>query len=462
MSPTFTQTRYTTQADADAVKNKLGKKGKVTSIKQENTESFAPALFSLVELQKAANKVLKMTPDATLANLQKLYESGYVTYPRTESRYLPSAMIPELPRAIKALESLPTLGAVAKKITQADIKRSTTGKRYVDDGRIEDHHAIIPTDKVPTSLPSAESDIYNLVTKQFLAIFLPICRTLATTVIINVGDAVFKTEGTVLLEKGYTELLSSGKKDKLLPTLVENDEIDLKNCTLKTGSTTPPARYTPATLLGAMQNAGKEVDDKDQQKILKDVAGIGTSATRAAILEGLIKKQSIVLDKNFYVPTDTGIYNATLLKDFDFSSPVLTAIWEQKLQEVEQDPSKASVIKDEMVKYVTETITSLKTLKPPTGLVKPPSVSNGFTSSTPIGKCPCCSGTVQEHKFSYICDHCEFKMSKTILKSNITKTDAKTLISGKKTKAKKFKGSKGDFTATLHFEGKDLKFTKAT
>lgn len=458
VAPAFTQTRYNTQAEAETVKAGLGNKGIVSSVKQENKESHAPALFSLVELQKAANKAFKMTPDATLANLQKLYEAGYVTYPRTESRYLPSAMVPELPKAIKSLEILPALGAIAKRISQADIDRATTGKRYIDDGRIEDHHAIIPTDKVPTSLFGPENDIYNLVTKQFLAIFMSSCKTLATTIIINVGPSIFKTEGTVVIDKGYTEVLGSEKKDKLLPALTEKDEVDLRECLVKTGKTTPPARYTPATLLAAMQNAGREVDDKEHQKILKDVAGIGTSATRAAILDGLIKKQTLILDKNFYIPTDIGIYNAELLKSYDFTSPILTAVWEQKLQEVEKDPAQAVVIKQEMVSYVSQTVATLKTLTSPTGLAKPTSNTNGGVAGASLGKCPHCSGEIQDRKFSYMCNSCDFKFSKTILTANITKTDAKALISGKSTKPKKFKNAKGEFKATIHFEGKSLKF----
>lgn len=155
-----------------------------------------------------------------------------------------------------------------------------------------------------------------------------------------------------------------------------------------------------------------------------------------------------------------------LLKDFDFTSPALTATWEQKLQEVEKDPKKAAVVKKEMSDYVTETVQSLKEIKSPLGFAPPKALPKnasvvGRTGGEIIGKCPHCSDEIQDRKFSFMCNGCDFKFSKTILSANITKTDAKALISGKKTKPKRFKNASGEFQSTLHFDGKTLKFTKA-
>lgn len=432
-------TRYESQAEADSVKSTLSKDCIVKALKSEEKSTSAPTLFSLAELQKSANNKFKMTPDDTLATAQTLYEAGYITYPRTESRYLPTEMVTDLPKYIKSLESIPDLSALASKITQADITRATTGNQYVDDKRIEDHHAIIPTDVVVpyAKLSKKEQDVYLLIAKQFLAIFYPARRVSKTVVTIESNGNMFIAEGNMELDPGYTEVWGGEKKEVLLPPMNESDPLNLTKLNLVPGKTKPPQRYSPATLLSAMQNAGKDIPDAKQRSILKESAGLGTSATRAQILDSLIKKSYVSLEKNFYIPSKMAKDIIAVLGSYDFCSPSLTAIWEEKLQGLEKNTYTGNV-DQEIIDYICEEVVKLS------GITTSLASSNGNGKSFPIvGVCPICGKDVQKKKSFYTCqqykadsDPCNFLVPMEKYGAKITDTDMKALLKGGNTKEK--------------------------
>jgi len=441
IAPEFKESKYAKQRDAEAIRDSLKKTGKIVRVKKEQREAIAPTLFSLAELQKSANRAYKMTPDRTLEVAQKLYEGGYITYPRTESRYLPVDIIPELQEHLKALYGIPDVGLYAQAVTQADIMRATTGKVYVDDGKIEDHHAIIPTeDAAPWQMLSDdEKKVYLLIAKQFIAIFMGPYKADTTAVLVRVGNNLFRCDGVVVIDKGYVQLYKVKRANAILPDVAEGDIVTLKGTSISSGKTRPPARYTPSTLIAAMQNAGKAVSEASQRNILKETAGLGTSATRAKILSDMIGRGYLSLSNNQYVPSDYAIRLIQLFGTKDFCSPALTAVWEQRLKKIEEC-SYSGDIESEIADYIRRETDEL--LANRTSLKE--------YRYTQIGTCPLCGGRVLRKKSYYVCDHykaeaepCVFIIPQEIMGCRLGQEDITLLLAGRPTKNKKLKKKDG-------------------
>ena len=451
LPPDHKETRHMNKTDAEAVKAKLSPQAKVVRVKETERSINAPTLFSQTELQKAANKAFKMSPDKTLAVAQQLYEDGFITYPRTESRYLPTDMIPEIPAHLSVLFNIPDIGPFAQKITSADIARATKGKTYVDDGRIEDHHAIIPTDQPVewSKLSAEEQKIYKLVARQFVAIFMPPYRAKTTSVLVQDGRVLFRCDGTVEVDKGYTALATAAKKakDTVLPDLKEGDIVTLKSTKITQGTTKPPLRYTPDTLLTAMQNAGKFVSDAKQRSILKEAAGLGTAATRAPILKKMVEAGDIRLEKNTYYPSEYSIGFIQGYGDREFCSPSLTASWEEKLRAMESEKGYAGDLEKEITEYITREVSELLMMDIDLKSLEFPAV----------GVCPKCGKAVLSKKSYFVCanykgdkDPCDFYMPKLFLGTTISDAEAAELLKGGVTETKKLtKKDKTSFNAPL-------------
>lgn len=441
IAPEFKESKYKKQQDAESIQRSLKTTGKIVRVKKEQREAIAPTLFSLGELQKSANLAYKMTPDHTLEVAQKLYESGYITYPRTDSRYLPADMVPELQEHLKALYNVPDIGSFAQAITQADITRAVTGKAYIDDCKIEDHHAIIPTEEAPPwqTLSDDEKKVYLLIAKQFVAIFMGPYKADTTAVLVRVGNNLFRCDGIVVTDKGYVQLYKTNRKDIILPDVVEGDIVILKGAAIASGQTRPPARYTPRTLIAAMQNAGKSLSETSQRSILKETAGLGTSATRAKILSDMIGRGYMELSNNQYSPSDYAIRLIQLFGTHNFCSPQLTAIWEEKLRKVEEY-SYYGNIETEIIEYIERETDALlsnqKSLKE--------------YRYAQIGICPVCGGKVLQKRSYYICDHykaeidpCAFIVPQEIMGCRLSREDIARLLEGKATNSKKLKKKDG-------------------
>lgn len=457
VAPDWKGTRYPDKKAAEAVKNTFQKTWKVASLNEKDRTIAAPTCFSLTELQKAANSEFKMSPDRTLEITQSLYEKGFVTYPRTESRYLPTDMVPELMSHIKATFDVPDVGSFAQKITQADIDRATTGKTYVDDGRIEDHHAIIPTDEpvVFSSLSAEEQKVYSLIARQFISIFLLPYRDKLTVAVLTDGTNVCRAEGKTVVDKGYTELSHENTKDSVeLPPLVKDELVTLQSAAVKEGKTKPPARYTPRTILDAMKNAGQYVSDAKQRYVLKEASGIGTPATRAEILKKLVDRRLLTLEKNQYAPT---AYSMAFIAEYgnkDFCSPSLTAIWEEKLHKVEDGSLQPAAFQSEMEQYIRDEVAKLL------------ASTTDFSSYRReiLGNCPICGKPVSDLKTFYACagsdkesreagTACSFSLSKKIHNADISPEDVKKMLDGKKSAYKTFTNASGKkYVARLFFE----------
>lgn len=352
-------------------------KGTVVSMETVEKKTKAPPLFDLLTLQKEANKRFGYTAQETLDIAQSLYEQyKLISYPRTESRHLASDMVQELPRILSSVLKQPTTtqamrdalaaeGIVPGSIT-ASLLKPRLDKAYVDDAKLTDHHAIIPTfNNVPPGLPEKQRNIYELVAKRFMAIFMPPEVRDETTLIIKLGEHSFRARGVIIKELGWTKIdppKSKGKEDtkskkktksssdkegkegdgkekddgedqQQLPPLTKGQSIDKMTQELKKGKTTAPKPYDDGTLLTAMKNAGKELDDEDLAAYMKQ-KGLGTPATRAAIIERLLKSGYIERQKKALAPTDKG---KALIEQVhnDLKDVALTAAWEQSLADMQ-------------------------------------------------------------------------------------------------------------------------------
>lgn len=439
LPPDAKQSRFDEKKDAETVMKKLGKSGIVKDVVSRQKATKAPTLYSLTELQKDASREFGFSADKTESVAQSLYEKHLTSYPRTESRFLPTAMVAELMDHLKPLEKTP-LKAYVTKITQARITQVTKTKDYVDNAKITDHHAIIPTKdscKNFNDLTADEQKIYLMICKRFLSIFMDPYVTESTMVITDVNGEIFKTMGKVEVSKGYMELYPTKGKDVILPPVKKGDQVSVTNLKLKEGQTKPPDRFNTATLLESMQNAGNYVSSDESRKILRETAGLGTTATRKDILKKLEDTGMCTVKKTVFFPTDFGCALIDAIGDRMICSPQMTADWEQKLREVENGTYKGQFAQD-IRNYVTEETQDIM------GKV---SVDLSAFAHEEIGKCPKCGAPVVEGKNFYLCSQykksCDFLIPKEKIGAKISKRDVSLLLAGKKTGEKKMTTKSG-------------------
>ena len=326
---------------ADAVK---GQRGVVTSAETTRKRDLPPQLYDLTSLQRDANKLLGFTADKTLKIAQSLYETRKaLTYPRTDSRYLPHDMIPRIVQTLKLLpDSYQSLvpGALPD-------GKLPVSKRTVDDSKVSDHHALIPTAQRvnPAAFDPDERQLYDLVVRRTLAAFYPPFEYDATRIITAVGENTFRTNGQTVIHEGWRAvpvLENPPKKKKSakpddedagqLPPLNKGDERTVKSATVKHDTTKPPPQHNDASLLSAMENAGRELDDEELQKQMKG-SGIGTPATRANIIERLLKVGYAVRKGKTILATDKGVQLIDIMPQ-EIASPEMTGRWELALSQI--------------------------------------------------------------------------------------------------------------------------------
>ncbi len=448
--PELKQTRFSDEKAAKAAQAGLGKTGSVESVTAKRTVNKAPTLYSTTELQKDANKYYKFRASKTDSVAQDLYEAGLISYPRTSCRFLPTSMVAEIPKLLKPLEKFPELAIALKMATPAAIAKATTGKDYIDDAKLTDHHAIIPTTAVfdPSTLGEDQKKIYLLVAKRFLSIFLPPYVVESTTVIVDSNGQKVKAAGKTVVDMGFSILYPYKGKDVILPPLKKGDEVAIAGSSIREGSTKPPDRYTDKTLLDAMANAGKFVSSAEQRAILREAEGIGTSATRSDILKKLESSAVCRVDsKGVYYPTGFGMALVDAIKDREITSPSITAKWEEKLRDV-QDHGHPEKFKAEMLAYIKEETLDI--------LNKVNADLRGF-SGKEIGKCPLCGQPVMASKAYFRCakykadkDPCTFIVRREARGINLTEADMQLMLDGKPTKVKKLTAKDGhEYSAAL-------------
>ncbi len=394
------------RARAEAIVERCrGKTGTVTEETKPSTQ-LSPALFDLTSLQREGNSRFGYSARTTLSIAQALYERHkLLTYPRTDSRALPEDYLPSVRQTLGVLEDEHAYGGFAKQILAGDWVKPN--KRIFDNAKVSDHFAIIPTMQAPRAgaLSDAELRIYDLVVRRFLAVFFPPAEYLNTTRITVVEDESFKTEGRVLVNPGWLAVHGREGKDDTLVPIESGERVRTDAIELLALATKPPARYTEATLLSAMEGAGKLIDDDELREAMQ-AKGLGTPATRAAIIEGLIAENYLVREGRELVPTTKAFQLLTLLRGLkvnELTAPELTGEWEYKLSQIERGRLGRDEFMHEIAEMTRQIVERAKNYQSDT-------VPGDYaTLSTP---CPSCGGVVQENYKRFACTNCDFSITK--------------------------------------------------
>jgi DNA topoisomerase-3 len=340
----------------------------ISDISRKHDKTYAPLLYDLTELQRDGNKLYGFSPKETLAIMQKLYEYHKIlTYPRTDSRYISEDVVDTLKDRVKAC-SVGPFSKIGFKINSQPIR---VNKNFVNNSKVSDHHAIIPTEQTVFlhDLSDKERKIYDLVVKRFLAVLSNPYEYEKITITGNAGNESFTTKGKVTLSQGWKEIYSQYEDDEILNDFPVDllDKLKkgsiLKASSLKqtSGETKPPARFTEATLLSAMENPVKYMKnaDKDLKKTIGETGGLGTVATRGDIIDKLFNSYVIEKRDNYIYTTSKG-RQLLALAPKDLKSPVLTAVWEQKLDEISKGRLNKISFVNEMKKYTEEIVKEIK------------------------------------------------------------------------------------------------------
>jgi DNA topoisomerase-3 len=391
-------------AQAEAIKAKcLGKPGIVTEESKPTTQS-SPLLFDLTTLQREANGRFGFSAKNTLAVAQALYERHKVlTYPRTDSRHLPEDYIGTVKKTLDSLRDVTGYSGFAEKVLNSGWVHPN--KRIFNNAKVSDHFAIIPTGVIPKGLSEPEAKLFDMVTKRFLAVFYPAAEFLETVRITRVEGEPFKSTGKVLVKPGWLEVYgkeAQGEGDA--PTLAPvepNETVPTRDIEVKASVTKPPARYNEATLLGAMESAGKMVEDEELREAMSE-RGLGTPATRAAIIEGLIYEDYLHRSGRDLVATAKAFSLMQLLNGLgvnELTKPEMTGDWEYQLKQMERGQLPRDRFMGEIRHFTEEIVRKAKlydkdTIPGDFGVLKTP--------------CPKCGGEVHEKFREFKCQSCDF------------------------------------------------------
>lgn len=354
------------------IKELEGKQAKVIQLKKSKQKENAPLLFNLAEIQNECSKRFKIKPDETLEIIQNLYERKLVTYPRTDARVLSTAVAKQIANNLngiaKGYKNEEIQGYIKKMAEEKYPTDNLAKTKYVDDKKITDHYAIIPTGQGYENydkLPSLQKQIYKIIVERFLSVFYPPAEFNKINVTVQIENETFNASGKVCTKQGYREILKKsvgvGVHDdqetniEILNTLKKGQDVQTKNFELKDAETTPPPRYNAGGLILAMENAGKLIEDEELREQIKG-AGIGTSATRGEIIKKLERIKYIQINNktNIVTPTQKGeiIYEIVLKTMPDMLNPKLTASWEKGLEMVAKSEIKSDEFMVKLEKYI--------------------------------------------------------------------------------------------------------------
>jgi DNA topoisomerase III len=399
--------RIATEEEAAAIVEACrGRTGTITKLEKKEQREKAPMLYDLTTLQREANNRYGFSAKRTLAAAQRLYEEHKaLTYPRTNSRYLPTDMVEEIKPIAQLVGAHPEYEKSAEYVIGLDLLPLA---RVVNDEKVTDHHAIIPTrsEHRLEKMGSDDRRIYDMATRRFLAVFHPEAvfeNTRVETTIESAGPHVFRTRGKLLLVPGWravydevaTETAPAGEEDEgadqQLPRLQDGERVDTRQIESARKETKPPRRYSDASLLGAMETAGKLVEDDELREAMKD-SGIGTPATRAAIIERLIAVGYLERDGRALVASEKGLNVIRLLNEHALTSPGLTGSWEHRLGRIERGEDSREDFMSDIAEFARETVKELdETLKD----VRIPRAK--------LGPCPVCGHEIVENRKGYSC-----------------------------------------------------------
>jgi DNA topoisomerase-3 len=454
----------TAEAAGQVVEAVRGQSGEITKLEKSERKERPQLLYDLTSLQRDANSRYGFSARRTLAAAQRLYEEHKaLTYPRTNSRYITRDMIPEIKPIARLVGDQPEYAAASKYVLGLDVLPLG---RVVNDEKVTDHHAIIPTraERHPVDKMSDDDRrVYDLVVRRFLAIFHPDAVFENTRVETTVAGHVFRTRGKVLLVAGwravYGERVSDATdrddddegREQQLPKLAQGERVDVTEVSSEEKETKPPRRYTEGSLLAAMETAGKLVDEEELREAMKD-SGIGTPATRAAIIERLIQVGYVERDGRALVVTEKGLNVIRLLGEHALTSPGLTGEWEHRLARIETGQDSREAFMGDIVKFTADTVGELdRNLKD----VRIPRAN--------LGPCPVCGRDIVENRKGYSCwsredPGCGFVIWKSKAGKQLPVSVARELIkTGRTDKAVTgFKGRSGkSFRARLALQQSD-------
>lgn len=418
-----TKGKFVQLPEAEAILGKVTDQELIIGkVQKKDEHSNPPQLYDLTELQRDLNKRYGFTADQTLRIAQNLYEAKRITYPRTDSRYLTSDLQPTIAPLLDKFRT-----HRSKEIGQLDLENLKFTKRIVDDGKVDDHHAIIPTDELPSKLNDDEKKLYDAVLTRLIAVFYPPCIKAITTVDAEAANEPFRARGTVLVDPGWQALYPTAAKktakkttkrqaaEQTLPDFQEGQRYTHKP-SIEKFKTSPPKRFTEASLLQLMETAGKIVDDEELKEALKD-KGVGTPATRASIIEILIQRNYIERKRKNLISTPNGRQLIALVQDERLKSPELTGDWEFRLKQMERGSYDPRKFMSEVESYTREILeaTAEKTID----------LKN-------LGPCPVCKAPVIRGKTGYGCSKwrqgCGFSLKEESLGMRITATLMRELL----------------------------------
>ncbi len=405
-----------------------GKEGKITNVKVSRRKKPHPLLYDLTELQREANRHFGYSAQRTLNIAQRLYESKkLITYPRTDSRYLPKAMVPLLEKILRGIN----ITEYKKFIDEILSKKIKLDSRVINDKGVTDHFAIIPTGKKPlfSQLAQDERNVFDLISRRFLSVFFDeaVIEKLSFKTIVS--DEAFKTELSRIKEFGWMIVYNAKEKEPLID--VKNDmKVRLNKINLLEKETAPPPRFTDATILTAMETAGKLIEEEELREAMKE-RGLGTPATRAGIIERLIDVEYVERSGKSLVPLDKGMRLVDLISHVgidELLSPALTGEWEKRLRDIEKGKLEPDTFL-EGIKHLTKSIVEK--------VKKFEGDNEILNNSTPVGKCPKCGADVVEKAKAFACVNskekkCDFIIWKKIINKTITREMAEKLLKGEK------------------------------
>jgi len=461
------QRRLERHADAQAILQAArNSPAVVAETETKRVRHRPPSLYDLTSLQQDANKRLGLSASRTLEAAQALYEAKLITYPRTESRHLPEDMRPHLEGLLESLTH-PRAELALDHLRRG--RGKVPGKAYIDSARLTDHHAIIPTkeafpgtlmkDRPVTGGPASREggtlgQVYSLVVSRLLQVFFTDQVVEETTVRLDIGGHAFLASGQREVEPGWRVVEASGEaagsedKGVRLPTLKKGQSVTLREVQAVEKATTPPGRLSDASLLSAMKNAGRQVEDAGKAEVLKDTGGLGTAATRAGMIEALLKRGYLIRKGKTLLSTDKGRALTQAVMD-PLKSPELTATWEQQLREIEDGRGSAEGFTSATAAFVRDLLPQVQgsSAKVPTG--------RGGKGKA-VGSCPVCGRDVIESPKAFGCSAwkdtgCAFKVWKVIAGKKLGATHARTLLARGHTRSLKgFKSRAGkSFEAAL-------------
>ena len=327
------------------------KEVRIVQVERKQKTEEPPLLYDLTTLQKEANSRYGFTAEQTLAIAQKLYEAKLITYPRTSSRYIPDDVFETIPKLLEKLQRDEQLGSHVSRL-------GMLAHRSVDAGKVTDHHALLTTGLHPIGIYKDELTVYRMIAARMVEAFSAPCIKEVTTVRADVlarngekcCDTAFTVKGSIIRQTGWRGVCGDTDSDAFLPDWKEGDVLSLSACSITEGKTKPKPLYTEATLLAAMETAGKEIEDDTLRQAIKD-CGIGTPATRAAIIETLLKREYMVRVKKTLVPTEKGLALYSIVKGMDIANVEMTGRWEAELARIERGEKAAADFNTEIEAY---------------------------------------------------------------------------------------------------------------